>query len=134
MYNFASVYIVIIDKKIMKTLVIIPSRLSAQRLPGKPLMKINGLSIISHVFKKAEQANIGEVIVAAEDQEIVDDVMWNFEGHAISVWTPVIRDRKGTHADLFRVLVEQGYTNGKINGREAEFDNPPSLEKNLRQQ
>ena len=61
----------------MKTLVIIPSRLSAQRLPGKPLIKIKGLSIISHVFKKAEQANIGEVIVAAEDQEIVDDVKQN---------------------------------------------------------
>tara|TARA_Y100001958_G_scaffold146056_1_gene125404 strand:- start:248 stop:982 length:735 start_codon:yes stop_codon:yes gene_type:complete len=61
----------------MKTLVIIPSRLSAQRLPGKPLMKINGLSIISHVFKKAEEANIGEVIVAAEDQEIVEDVKKN---------------------------------------------------------
>ena len=77
MYNFASVYIVLIFKKIMKTLVIIPSRLSAQRLPGKPLMKIKGLSIISHVFKKAEEANIGEVIVAAEDQEIVDDVKKN---------------------------------------------------------
>ena len=77
MYNFASVYIVIIEKKIMKTLVIIPSRLSAQRLPGKPLMKINGLSIISHVFKKAMEANIGEVIVAAGDQEIVEDVKKN---------------------------------------------------------
>ena len=61
----------------MKTLVIIPSRLSAQRLPGKPLMKIKGLSIISHVFKKAEEANIGEVVVAAEDQEIIDDVKQN---------------------------------------------------------
>ena len=40
-------------------------------------MKIKGLSIISHVFKKAEEANIGEVIVAAEDQEIVDDVKQN---------------------------------------------------------
>ena len=77
MYNFASVYIVNIKKKIMKTLVVIPSRLSAQRLPGKPLMKINGLSIISHVFKKAKEANVGEVIVAAEDQEIVDDVKQN---------------------------------------------------------
>ncbi len=65
-------------------------------------------------------------------QEIVDDVMWNFEGHAIAVWSPVIRDRKGTHVDLFRVLVEQGYTTGKINGREAEFEEPPILEKNLR--
>ena len=51
--------------------------MSAQRLPGKPLIKIKGLSIISHVFKKAEEANIGEVIVAAEDQEIVDDVKQN---------------------------------------------------------
>ena len=48
----------------MKTLVIIPSRLSATRLPGKPLLKINGLSIISHVFKKAKDADIGDVYVA----------------------------------------------------------------------
>ena len=66
----------------MKTLVIIPSRLSATRLPGKPLLKINGTSIISHVFKKAESANIGEVIVATEDQEIIDEVKVN-GGNAI---------------------------------------------------
>ena len=61
----------------MKTLTIIPSRLSAIRLPGKPLLKINDLSIISHVFKRAQEANIGEVIVATEDQEIADDVIKN---------------------------------------------------------
>ena len=61
----------------MKTLTIIPSRLSALRLPGKPLLKINNLSIISHVFRRAQEANIGEVVVAAEDQEIVDDVKKN---------------------------------------------------------
>ena len=61
----------------MKTLVIIPSRLSASRLPGKPLLKINGLSIISHVYKKAQEANIGEVLVAAEDQDIIEDVKKN---------------------------------------------------------
>ena len=61
----------------MKTLTIIPSRLSATRLPSKPLLKINNISIISHVFKRAEEANIGEVVVAAEDQEIVDDVEKN---------------------------------------------------------
>ena len=33
--------------------------------------------MISHVFKKAEEANIGEVIVAAADQEIADDVKQN---------------------------------------------------------
>ena len=61
----------------MKTLIIIPSRLSAARLPGKPLLKINGLSVISHVFKKAEKADIGQVVVATEDQEIIDDVKKN---------------------------------------------------------
>ena len=66
----------------MKTLTIIPSRLSATRLPGKPLLKINDISIISHVFKRAQEANIGDVVVAAEDQEIVDDVV-NNGGRAI---------------------------------------------------
>ena len=51
--------------------------MSATRLPGKPLLKINGLSIISHVFRKAQEANIGEVFVATEDQEIIDDVTKN---------------------------------------------------------
>tara|TARA_Y100000591_G_scaffold220837_1_gene192256 strand:- start:151 stop:930 length:780 start_codon:yes stop_codon:yes gene_type:complete len=81
MYNFASG----IDKLYvnrMKTLVIIPSRLSASRLPGKPLLKINGLSMISHVFQKAIEADIGDVFVATEDQEIVDDVK-NNGGQAI---------------------------------------------------
>ena len=61
----------------MKTIVIIPSRLSASRLPGKPLLKINGTSMISHVFQKARKANIGDVFVATEDQEIADDVKSN---------------------------------------------------------
>ena len=61
----------------MKTLIIIPSRMSASRLPGKPLLKINGKSIISHVFKRAENAAIGEVVVATEDQEIVNEVKKN---------------------------------------------------------
>ena len=51
--------------------------MAATRLPGKPLLKINNLSIISHVFKKAEEANIGEVVVATDDQEILKDVIKN---------------------------------------------------------
>jgi len=73
---------IIIFQHLMKTLTIIPSRLSATRLPGKPLLKINDISIISHVFMRAQEANIGDVVVAAEDQEIVDDVV-NNGGRAI---------------------------------------------------
>ena len=60
-----------------KTIILIPSRLSATRLPGKPLLKINGMSIISHVLKKAKEADIGDVCVATEDKEILDDVNSN---------------------------------------------------------
>ena len=51
--------------------------MAATRLPGKPLLKINNLSIISHVFKRAEEANIGEVVVATENLEILTDVLEN---------------------------------------------------------
>ena len=61
----------------MKTLIIIPSRLGATRLPGKPLLKINNKSIISHVFKRAQDADIGDVVVATENTELVEDVTRN---------------------------------------------------------
>ena len=51
--------------------------MAATRLPGKPLLKINNLSIISHVFKRAEETNIGDVVVATEDQKILEDVEKN---------------------------------------------------------
>ena len=54
-----------------KTIIIIPSRISASRLKGKPLLKINNLPIICHVVKKAKETAIGEVVVATEDKEIV---------------------------------------------------------------
>jgi len=65
-------------------------------------------------------------------QEIVDDVLWRFENHAIAVWSPAVRNRKGTHAELFRAFVEQGYLEGRVNGRVGNFEEPPELEKNLR--
>tara|TARA_B100001113_G_scaffold255680_1_gene210961 strand:- start:895 stop:1632 length:738 start_codon:yes stop_codon:yes gene_type:complete len=64
------------------TIILIPSRMSAQRLPGKPLLKVNGLPIISHVVRKAQETNIGDVYVATEDKEIVDQVEKN-NGKAI---------------------------------------------------
>ena len=51
--------------------------MSASRLPGKPLLKINGISIISHVYKKALETNIGDVYVATEDKEIQEDINLN---------------------------------------------------------
>ena len=64
------------------TLIIIPSRLSAKRLPGKPLLKIKDKSIIVHVLNKAKQCKIGKVIVATEDKKILNEVRKN-NGQAI---------------------------------------------------
>ena len=90
----------------MKTIILIPSRLSATRLPGKPLLKINGLSIISHVFKKAVEANIGDVYVAAEDQEIIDDVKQN-GGQAIMTSK---NNKTGTDR-IYEALLKLNYKN-----------------------
>ena len=56
------------------TIILIPSRLAASRLPNKPLLKINNLSIINHVYQKAKESNIGDVYVATGDKEIFNDV------------------------------------------------------------
>ena len=60
-----------------KTIILIPSRMSASRLPGKPLLRINDLPIISHVFNKAKKTNIGRVVVCAEDDGILKEVKRN---------------------------------------------------------
>ena len=57
-----------------KTIIFIPSRLAATRLPNKPLLKINGLSIINHVYKKAKSVGVADVYVATGDIEIFQDV------------------------------------------------------------
>ncbi len=60
-----------------KTIIIIPSRLAASRLPNKPLLKINNKSIIMHVYDRAIKSQIGDVYVATCDQEIIDEVKKN---------------------------------------------------------
>ena len=60
-----------------KTIILIPSRLAATRLPNKPLLKINGTSIINHVYEKAKSSNIGDVFVATGDKKIYEEVTKN---------------------------------------------------------
>jgi 3-deoxy-manno-octulosonate cytidylyltransferase (CMP-KDO synthetase) len=53
-----------------RALVLIPARMAATRLPGKPLMDIAGLPMIVHVLRRAEAAQIGRVAVATDTPEI----------------------------------------------------------------
>ena len=59
------------------SIIIIPSRLAATRLPQKPLIKINNKTLIMHVYEKAVQSQIGVVYVATCDEEIASEVRKN---------------------------------------------------------
>jgi 3-deoxy-manno-octulosonate cytidylyltransferase (CMP-KDO synthetase) len=59
----------------MNPIVLIPARMAATRLPGKPLADIGGLPMIVRVLRQAEAAGAGPVAVAAGDPEIVDAVL-----------------------------------------------------------
>src|SRR4029077_20682077 len=53
-----------------RTLVLIPARMAATRLPGKPLLDIAGVPMIVHVLRRAKEADIGRVAVATDTPEI----------------------------------------------------------------
>src|SRR6185437_7279239 len=57
-----------------KALIIIPARMAATRLPGKPLADIGGEPMIVHVLRRAQEADIGPVIVATDAPEIAGAV------------------------------------------------------------
>jgi 3-deoxy-manno-octulosonate cytidylyltransferase (CMP-KDO synthetase) len=56
-------------------IILIPARMAATRLPGKPLAEINGLPMIVRVTRQAELAGIGPVVVAAGDREIATAIL-----------------------------------------------------------
>lgn len=58
----------------MKPIILIPARMAATRLPGKPLADIDGTPMIVRVLRQAQAAGIGPVAVAAGDAEIVEAV------------------------------------------------------------
>lgn len=53
-------------------IILIPARMAATRLPGKPLADINRRPMIAHVINRALEADIGPVAVAAAEQEVAD--------------------------------------------------------------
>jgi 3-deoxy-manno-octulosonate cytidylyltransferase (CMP-KDO synthetase) len=52
-------------------LVLIPARMTATRLPRKPLADIHGEAMIVQVWRRAVEADIGPVVVAADDERII---------------------------------------------------------------
>ncbi len=55
-------------------LVVIPARMGSRRLPGKPLADIHGRPMIVHVWERAQEADVGPVVVACAEAEIAEAV------------------------------------------------------------
>ena len=57
-----------------ETLVLIPARMASTRLPGKPLADIHGLPMIVHVLRRAQEAKVGEAVVATDSEAVATAV------------------------------------------------------------
>jgi 3-deoxy-manno-octulosonate cytidylyltransferase (CMP-KDO synthetase) len=55
-------------------IVVIPARMASTRLPGKPLANIDGVPMIVHVWRRAVEADIGPVVVAAAEAEVAQAI------------------------------------------------------------
>ena len=63
-------------------IILIPARLESTRLPNKVMADIHGKPMIVHVMERAREADIGPVVIAASDQEIIATVQ-NAGGQAV---------------------------------------------------
>lgn len=52
--------------------IVIPARYGSSRLPGKPLIELAGKPMIQHVYERAVETGVKEVVIATDDQRIFD--------------------------------------------------------------
>ena len=57
-----------------RSIIVIPARMASLRLPDKPLADIGGTAMIVHVLRRAEEADLGPVIVACAEDQIAEVV------------------------------------------------------------
>ncbi|WP_200553108.1 3-deoxy-manno-octulosonate cytidylyltransferase [Kosakonia sp. LAM2021] len=58
----------------MSFVVIIPARYASTRLPGKPLVDINGKPMVVHVLERARESGAERIIVATDNEEVMHAV------------------------------------------------------------
>ncbi len=71
----------------------------------------------------------GEPVGRQTPQQIVDRVLDLPEGTKFQVLAPVVRERKGEYADLFRQLQTQGFSRARVDGTVHLLSEPPTLKK-----
>jgi len=69
--------------KVDAAIAIIPARFNSTRFPGKPIVEIDGKTLIEHVYRRVEQAALVERIVVATDDRRIAAAVQRFGGTAI---------------------------------------------------
>ena len=90
----------------MKILGVIPSRYDSTRFEGKPLKEIMGYPMIEWVYKRSEQSNIDELVVATDDERIFEAVK-KFGGNVIMT----SKDHENGTSRIVEVIENEKYKN-----------------------
>ena len=77
-------------------------------------------------------AECGERIVKQTPQQIVDQILQFDEGTRFQVLAPIVDQKKGEFADLFRDLVTQGFARAVVDGETVQLAEQPPLKKTLK--
>ncbi len=89
-------------------LILIPARMAATRLPGKPLADIGGMPMIVHVLRRAEAAAIGPVVIAT-DSEAIAAAVAKAGGRAV-----LTRSEHASGSDRIYEALEQIDAEGRV--------------------
>ena len=100
-------------KDTSKQIIIIPARMSASRLPGKPLADIAGKPMIQHVYERAVSADLAPVIVATDHSDIAD-VITRIGGRAVMT-DPELPSGSDRCAEALRQIDPSGQYHHVIN-------------------
>lgn len=92
--------------ELQNTIVVIPARMASTRLPGKPMADIHGIPLIVHVWRRAVEANVGQVLVAAAENEIAETIRAH-GGDAI-VTTPALPSGSDRVAEALKLRDPEG--------------------------
>jgi excinuclease ABC subunit A len=78
---------------------------------------------------KAHCPECGRIITRQSPQQIVERVLELEEGTRFQVLAPVVRERKGEYAELFKELQTKGYSRARVDGVVVQLTEPPTLKK-----
>jgi 3-deoxy-manno-octulosonate cytidylyltransferase (CMP-KDO synthetase) len=102
-----------------RSVVVIPARYAAVRLPGKPLLRETGKYLIQHVYERAACASrVDDVLVATDDERILQAVQ-SFGGHAV-LTSPAHRSGTDRVAEAVRTVEADYVVN--VQGDEPEIE------------